>query len=44
MCARIAVNIKHSSPDDKTSASHAENAVKLAERGTKSIMMESTCP
>ena len=44
MCARIGVIIKYSSPDDKRSASHAENAVRLVERGTKSIMMETTCP
>eukprot|EP01052_Picozoa_sp_SAG31_P039648 SAG31_NODE_5542_length_2467_cov_14.178632_1_plen_253_part_00 len=43
MCARIGVIIKYSSPDDKRSASHAENAVRLVERGTKSIMMETTC-
>ena len=44
MCKDNGINIIYSSPDDKRNASHAENAVGVVERGTKAIMMQTSCP
>ena len=44
MCREIGIIMSYSSLDDKRNASHAENAVRLVERGTKAIMMETNCP
>jgi len=44
MTSRIGVNIKYSSPDDKRSHAHGENAVKQIEITTRSILLNRALP
>ena len=44
MMADLGVNPEYSSPDDKRSASHAENAIKQIEVVAKSILLENNLP